>query len=82
MIVQRVIQLANGTISLLVHLPIQAARTFDMLSPDDKLRFIKAVKDRFSLGEVREPSHVKFLPVIALGILGVVALNVYRGLRR
>lgn len=82
MIVQRVIQLANGTVSLLVHLPIQAARTFDRLSPDDKLRVIKVIKDRLPLGDIKEDSVNRFLPFIALGIAGVVALNIYRTARR
>ena len=79
-IVRRLIQLANGTVSLVVHLPIQAVRTFDMLSPDDKLRVLKAIKAK-ALGEVKEPSEVRFLPMIALGIVGIVALNIYRTAR-
>jgi len=80
-IVSRLIQLANGTVSLVIHLPIQVARTFDMLSPDDKLRVVMALKDRLSLGAT-EPSHIKYLPAIALGIIGIVALNIYRTARR
>ncbi len=82
MIVQRLIQLANGTVSLVVHLPIQAARTFDMLSPDDKLRVVNTIRKRLSLGAFTEPSQAKYLPAIALGIVGIVALNIYRTARR
>lgn len=81
MIVRRVVQLANGTASLLVHLPLRAAQTFDLLPPDEKARILAEVRRRVGLGEVREPSHVRALPFIALGILGVVAINVYRSLR-
>lgn len=81
MIVARVIQLANGTVSLLIHIPIQAARTFDLLSPEDKLRFLKELKRR-ALGEVREPTEIKALPLIALAIVGVVGVNIYRSIKR
>jgi hypothetical protein len=74
------VQLADGTVSLAIHLPIQAFRTWQLLSPDDKARAIEAVKRRVGvgLGAFKEDSLSRAMPFIAIGIVGVVAYNIWK----